>query len=42
MEESNQIGISSLEEDKNIWGLKLPEAGEAAKSATPPKKRRSS
>jgi hypothetical protein len=42
MEESNQIGISSLEEDKNIWGLKLPEAGEAAKSAVPHKKRSSS
>jgi hypothetical protein len=42
MEESNQIGISSLEEDKNIWGLKLPEAGESAKSDVPPKKPRSS
>jgi hypothetical protein len=42
MEESNQIGISSLEEDKNIWGLKLPEEGKAAKSAAPPKKGSSS
>ncbi|MFI5057115.1 MAG: hypothetical protein ACHQLQ_02935 [Candidatus Acidiferrales bacterium] len=42
MEESNQIGICSLEEDKNIWGVKLPEEGKAAKSAPPPKKRRSS
>jgi hypothetical protein len=42
LEESNQIGISALEEDKNIWGLKLPEAGETAKSAVPPKKRSSS
>ena len=42
MEESNQIGICSLEEDKNIWGLKLPEEGKATKSAAPSKKRRSS
>jgi hypothetical protein len=26
LEESNQIGISSLEEDKDIWGSKLPES----------------
>lgn len=26
MEESNQIGISALEEDNNIWGTKLPES----------------
>ena len=42
MEQSNQIGICSLEEDKNIWGVKLPEEGKAAKNETPPKKRRSS
>jgi hypothetical protein len=42
MEQSNQIGIRSLEEDKNIWGVKLPEEGKAAKNVTPPKKRRSS
>lgn len=42
MAESNQIGISSLEEDKNIWGLKLPEEGKPANSVPPPKKRRSS
>jgi hypothetical protein len=42
MEESNQIGICSLEEDKNIWGLKLPEEGKATKSGAPSKKRRSS
>jgi hypothetical protein len=41
MEESNQIGISSLEEDKNIWGLKLPEESKPAKPSAPPKKRRS-
>jgi hypothetical protein len=42
MAESNQIGVSSLEEDKNIWGLKLPEEGKPANSVPPPKKRRSS
>jgi hypothetical protein len=42
MEQSNQIGICSLEEDKDIWGVRLPEEGKAAKSETPPKKRRSS
>jgi hypothetical protein len=42
MEESNQIGICSLEEDKNFWGVKLPEEGKAAKNVTPTKKRRSS
>jgi len=42
MEQSNQIGICSLEEDKNIWGVKLPEEGRTSKSPTPPKKRRSS
>lgn len=42
MEQSNQIGICSLEEDKNIWGVKPPEEGKAAKNVTPPKKRRSS
>jgi hypothetical protein len=41
LEQSNQIGICSLEEDKNIWGVKLPEEGKAAKTAPPPKKRRS-
>jgi hypothetical protein len=41
MEQSNQIGICSLEEEKNIWGVKLPEEGKAVKSVTPPKKRRS-
>jgi hypothetical protein len=42
MEQSNQIGICSLEEEKNIWGVKLPEEGEALKNVTPTKKRRSS
>lgn len=42
MEQSNQIGIRSLEEEKNIWGVKLPEEDKAAKNVTPPKKRRSS
>jgi len=42
MEQSNQIGICSLEEEKNIWGVKMPEEGKAAKNVTPPKKGRSS
>jgi hypothetical protein len=42
MEESNQIGICSLEEDKNIWGVKLPEEDQAANNAKPPKKKSSS
>src|SRR5229473_355107 len=42
MEQSNQIGICSLEEEKNIWGVKLPGEGRDSKSVTPPKKGRSS
>jgi hypothetical protein len=42
MEQSNQIGIRSLEEGKDIWGVKLREEDKAAKNVTPPKKGRSS
>jgi hypothetical protein len=41
MEDSNQIGICSLEGDKNIWGVKLPEEDKAANTAKPPKKKSS-
>ena len=42
MEQSNQIGICSLEEDKNIWGVKLSGEGKEASTAKPLKKRSSS
>jgi hypothetical protein len=42
MEQSNQIGICSLDEDKNIWGVKVPEGQKQEKSKTPSNKRRSS